>query len=104
MPAKVGRHDMEIRLQLPCDRIPVSAVIQPTMNQDQRRRRLVSPIGIMETQSLGFEKAACRFGHSSIVSSIMSGLPDDRHKERSNRGVLVTRIRLAPIATNERSS
>jgi hypothetical protein len=68
VPAQIRGHDMEMRLQFARDRIPVAAMVEPAMNQDQRRRGFVAPVDIVQPQPLGLIKAVCRFGHHGIVS------------------------------------
>jgi hypothetical protein len=55
--AQIGRHDMEMRLQFARDRIPVAAMVEPAMDQDQRRRGFVAPVGIVQPQPLGLANA-----------------------------------------------
>jgi len=61
VPAQIRSHDMEMRLQFPRDRIPVAAMVEPAMNQDQGSRGFITPIGIVQPQSLRLVKARCRF-------------------------------------------
>ena len=43
-----------MRLQCTSDRIPTTAVVAAAMDEEQRRCRLIAPVGIMQPQALGF--------------------------------------------------
>ena len=45
---------MKVRLQCTGNRIPTAAVVAAAMDEEQRRCRLIAPVGIMQTQALGF--------------------------------------------------
>ena len=85
MAAQIGRHDMEMRLQFARDRIPVAAMVEPAMDQDQRRRGFVAPVGIVQPQPLGLVKARCRFGHRWISLKEMLGYFGANPNARSKR-------------------
>jgi hypothetical protein len=53
VPAKVGSNDMKRRPQRSRQMIPTARVIEPTMKQDQRRRRRVTPIREVKSKPLG---------------------------------------------------
>ena len=53
VPAKVGSNDMKRRPQRSRQLIPAAGVIEPTMNQDQWRRRWVTPIREVKSKPLG---------------------------------------------------
>jgi len=52
--AEIGGNNMKVRLQCTGNRIPTAAVVAAAMDEEQRRCRLIAPVGIMQTQALGF--------------------------------------------------
>ena len=48
MPAKVGRHDMKVAPQRARQMIPAAGMIETAVNQEQRRRLRVTPVGEMK--------------------------------------------------------
>ena len=62
MATEIGGHNVEMRLQCTSDRIPTTAVVAAAMDEDQRRRRLITPVGIMQPQTLRFVETIFRVG------------------------------------------
>ena len=54
MTTEIGGHNVKMRLQCTSDRIPTTAVVAAAMDEEQRRYRLIAPVGIMQPQALGF--------------------------------------------------
>jgi hypothetical protein len=82
MATEIGGHNMKVRLQCSSDLIPAAAVVAASMDEDQRRRCAITPIGIMQPQALGFVEAVCRtdqwrnhfiFGHLTPVRLAETG-------------------------------
>jgi hypothetical protein len=62
MTTKIRGHDMKVRLQCASDLVPAAAVVAAAMDKDQRRRRIITPVGIMQPQALGFVDTVCWTG------------------------------------------
>ncbi len=82
MATEIGGHNMKVRLQCSSDPIPAAAMVAASMDEDQRRRCAITPIGIMQPQALGFVEAVCRtdqwrnhfiFGHLTPVRLAETG-------------------------------
>ena len=54
MATEIRGHNVKVRLQCVSDRVPAAAVVAATVDKDQRRRRIITPVGIMQPQALGF--------------------------------------------------
>src|SRR3954468_20161843 len=52
MAAQIGRQDMPVAAQRRRDPIPVAAMVAPAMHEQQRRRGWVTPIDIVQSQTL----------------------------------------------------
>ena len=50
--AKIGRHNVKVRLQCASNRVPTAAVVAAAMDKDQRRRRIITPFSIMQLQGI----------------------------------------------------
>ena len=59
MATEIWSHNMEMRLQCPSGLIPSAAVIAAAMDKYERRRCVVTPVGILQPQALGFVEAVC---------------------------------------------
>jgi hypothetical protein len=66
--AEIGGHDMKIRLQRARDGVETAAMVATAMDQDQRRRSVITPISIMQPQALGFVEAVFRIGRLKRVN------------------------------------
>ena len=55
------------------DPVPVTAMIAPAMQQDQRRRVGVAPIDVMHAQALGEERVRGRAWKGHAWSWVMGG-------------------------------
>ena len=62
MATEIGGHNVKVRLQGTSDRVPAAAVVAAAVDKDQRRRRIITPVGIMQPQALGFVETICRTG------------------------------------------
>ena len=60
MTTEIGGHNVKARLQCASDRVPTAAMVAAAMDEDQRRRHVITPVGIMQPQTLGFVKAVYR--------------------------------------------
>ena len=52
MATEIRGHDVKVRLQCTSDLVPTAAVIAAAVDQDQRRRRIITPVGIMQRPAL----------------------------------------------------
>ena len=52
--AKIGRHNVKVRLQCASNRVPTAAVVAAAMDKDQRRRRIITPFSIMQLQGITY--------------------------------------------------
>ena len=71
MAAKVRGDDMKPRPQRPRQLIPVAGMIETAVNQEQRRRRRVTPIREMKPKSLGLVVA--RFRGVAVLCCVHGG-------------------------------
>src|SRR3546814_20926742 len=70
MAAQVGRDDMIAVRQSFGDTVPASAMVATAVDEQQPRRRLVPPIGIMQLQSLRDEAVRNRAAwHIDVLAS-----------------------------------
>jgi len=62
MTTEIGGHNVKVRLQRASNRVPTAAVVAAAMDEDQRRRHIITPVGIMQPQGLGFVETVFRTG------------------------------------------
>lgn len=62
MASEIRGHNVKVRLQCASDLVPAAAVIAAAVDKDQRQRRIITPVGIMQPQALGFIETVCRTG------------------------------------------
>jgi hypothetical protein len=62
MATEIRGHNVKVRPQCASDLVPAVAVIAAAVDKDQRWRRIITPVGIMQPQALGFLEMVCRIG------------------------------------------
>ena len=62
MATEIRGHNVKVRLQCASDLVPTAAVVAAAVDKNQRRRRIITPVGIMQPQALGFVETVCRTG------------------------------------------
>ena len=60
MATEIRGHNVKVRSQCASDLVPAAAVIAAAVDKDQRRRRIITPVGIMQPQALGFVEMVWR--------------------------------------------